>query len=175
MLEQLGPLLAPVAGPVAAGGAEPVEAGEDVEGVRRGHRALLVLQMVDVRKTEPERGTHRPGSRIPRQFHELDDRVGESMLQAGGPPPGLLAHVVYPVADGFVVAEVWRAESEARAYVADVLTPLIVQVGLVPATRGCTRCGRSPGPEATERAGEWLPCDTPDTYVRGRGRAGGDR
>ena len=66
------------------------------------------------------------------QFHELDDRVGESMTQAGGPPPGLLSHVVYPVADGFVLAEVWRAEAEARAYVADVLAPLIEQVGLVP-------------------------------------------
>src|SRR3954468_12282171 len=34
VLEQLGALLAPVAGPVAAGGAVTVEAGEYVEGVR---------------------------------------------------------------------------------------------------------------------------------------------
>jgi hypothetical protein len=40
-VEQLGALLAPVAGPVAAGGAEAVEAGKDVEGVGSGHDALL--------------------------------------------------------------------------------------------------------------------------------------
>jgi hypothetical protein len=37
VVEQLGALLAPVAGPIAAGGPEAVEAGEDVEGVGRGH------------------------------------------------------------------------------------------------------------------------------------------
>src|SRR5215218_7719288 len=41
VVEQLGALLAPVAGPVAAGGAEAVEAGKDVECVGRGHDALL--------------------------------------------------------------------------------------------------------------------------------------
>ena len=41
VVEQLGALLAPVAGPVAAGGAEAVEAGKDVEGVGSGHDALL--------------------------------------------------------------------------------------------------------------------------------------
>ena len=43
VVEQLGALLAPVAGPVAAGvgGAEAIEAGEDVERVGRGHDALL--------------------------------------------------------------------------------------------------------------------------------------
>ena len=37
----LGALLAPVAGPVAAGGAEAVEAGEDAEGVGSAHAPLL--------------------------------------------------------------------------------------------------------------------------------------
>src|SRR3954463_9588330 len=39
VVEQLGALLAPVAGPVAAGGTEAVEATEHVEGVGNGHDA----------------------------------------------------------------------------------------------------------------------------------------
>src|SRR5919197_3033914 len=41
VVEQLGALLAPVAGPIAAGGAVAVEAGKDVECVGSGHDALL--------------------------------------------------------------------------------------------------------------------------------------
>jgi hypothetical protein len=41
VVEELGALLAPVAGPVAAGGAEAIEAGKDVEGVGSGHHVLL--------------------------------------------------------------------------------------------------------------------------------------
>src|SRR5215204_2509303 len=41
VVEELGALPAPVAGPVAAGGAEAVEAGKDVEGIGSGHDALL--------------------------------------------------------------------------------------------------------------------------------------
>src|SRR5918993_3409473 len=41
VVEQLGPLLTPVAGPVAARGAVAVEAGKDVEGVGSGHVVLL--------------------------------------------------------------------------------------------------------------------------------------
>jgi len=66
------------------------------------------------------------------QFNALDDRVGEAMMQAGGPPAGLLAHVVYPAGDGFVVADVWRSEHEGRAYVAEVLIPLAQHAGLTP-------------------------------------------
>ena len=64
------------------------------------------------------------------QFNVLDDRVGEAMMSAGGPPAGLLSHVVYPGADGFVVAGVWRTESEGRDYLDDVLRPLVTEVGL---------------------------------------------
>jgi len=38
------------------------------------------------------------------QFDELDARVGQAMSEAGGPPPGLMSHVVYPEGDGFAVA-----------------------------------------------------------------------
>src|SRR5207244_7018474 len=41
VVEELRALLAPIAGPVAAGGAEAVEAGKDVECVGGGHDALL--------------------------------------------------------------------------------------------------------------------------------------
>jgi hypothetical protein len=64
------------------------------------------------------------------QFNELDAQVGQSMAQAGGPPPGLMSHVVFPADDGFVIAEVWRAETEGRPYVDDVLRPLLAELGL---------------------------------------------
>jgi hypothetical protein len=64
------------------------------------------------------------------QFNELDDKVGPSMMQAGGPPAGLMSHAVYPERDGFVIAEVWRAESEGQSYIEDVLRPLLSESGL---------------------------------------------
>ena len=36
------------------------------------------------------------------QFNEMDDRVGETMLRAGGPPPGLMAHVAIRPATGLL-------------------------------------------------------------------------
>jgi hypothetical protein len=66
------------------------------------------------------------------EFNELDARVGQSMMAAGGPPAGLMSHVVYPEGDGFVVAEVWRTEAEGQAYVDGVLRPLVTEVGLSP-------------------------------------------
>jgi len=64
------------------------------------------------------------------QFNELDARVGQSMMQAGGPPAGLMSHVVYPEGDGFVVADVWRTEADGRPYVDEVLRPLLTELGL---------------------------------------------
>ena len=64
------------------------------------------------------------------QFNELDARVGQAMMHAGGPPPGLMSHVVYPEGDGFVLAEVWRTESEGRSYLDDALRPLLAELGL---------------------------------------------
>ena len=52
------------------------------------------------------------------------------MMDAGGPPAGLMSHVVYPEGDGFVVADVWRTEAGGRAYVDEVLRPLLADVGL---------------------------------------------
>ena len=64
------------------------------------------------------------------QFNQLDDKVGQSMMESGGPPAGLMAHVVYPEADGFIVAEVWRSQAEGEPYVDDVLRPLLNDLGL---------------------------------------------
>jgi hypothetical protein len=64
------------------------------------------------------------------QFNELDAKVGQSMMQAGGPPAGLMSHAVYPEGDGFVIAEVWRAEAEGQRYIDDVLRPLLAELAL---------------------------------------------
>jgi hypothetical protein len=71
------------------------------------------------------------------QFNVLDDRVGEAMMSAGGPPAGLLSHVVYPGDDGFVVSGVWRTETEGRDYVDEVLRPMVKEVGLTPGETEC--------------------------------------
>ena len=64
------------------------------------------------------------------QFNELDAKVGQSMMEAGGPPAGLMSHTVYPEGDGFVIAEVWRAESDGQSYIDDVLRPLLAESGV---------------------------------------------
>jgi hypothetical protein len=64
------------------------------------------------------------------EFNELDASVGRAMTAAGGPPPGLMAHVVYPEGDGFIVAEVWRAEAEGQRYLNEVLRPRLAEMGL---------------------------------------------
>ena len=64
------------------------------------------------------------------QFDRLDVLVGQSMGQAGGPPDGLMSHVVYPQDEGFVVAEVWRTQAEGEPYVDEVLRPLLTEIGL---------------------------------------------
>jgi len=64
------------------------------------------------------------------QFNELDARVGQAMADAGGPPPGLMSHVVHPEADGFTLAEVWAVEDQGRTYVDEVLRPLMAELGL---------------------------------------------
>lgn len=64
------------------------------------------------------------------QFNKLDARVGQAMSDGGGPPPGLMSHVVYPEGDGFVVAEVWSTESQGQPYVDNVLRPLLTELHL---------------------------------------------
>ena len=63
------------------------------------------------------------------QFNALDAKLEESMMQ-GGPPTGLMSHVVYPGNGGFVVSDVWRTESDAQPFLQDLLPPLLEQMGL---------------------------------------------
>jgi hypothetical protein len=63
-------------------------------------------------------------------FDALDALVGQSMASAGGPPAGLMSHVVYQEGDALVVADVWRTEEEAFIYIDKVLRPLIAEAGL---------------------------------------------
>jgi predicted glycoside hydrolase/deacetylase ChbG (UPF0249 family) len=60
----------------------------------------------------------------------LDARVGQHFMQAGGPPTGLMSHVVYPEGGGFTIATVWRTEGEGRVFVDDVLQPIVTEMGL---------------------------------------------
>ena len=64
------------------------------------------------------------------QFNGLDALVGKSMMEAGGPPEGLMSHVVYPEDNGFVIAEVWRTEPAGRTYIEEVLRPLVTGLDL---------------------------------------------
>ena len=73
----------------------------------------------------------RVASATQEQFNGLDALVGESMMNAGGPPEGLMSHVVYAEGDGFMIAEVWRSEPAAWSYVDDVLRPLMKRLNLV--------------------------------------------
>jgi hypothetical protein len=64
------------------------------------------------------------------QFDQLDVRVGQSMTQAGGPPAGLMSHVVCPEGEGFVVSDVWRTQAEGAPFFDEVLRPLLLELGL---------------------------------------------
>ena len=64
------------------------------------------------------------------QFDELDARVGQAMSEAGGPPAGLMSHVVHPEGAGFTVAQVWRTEAEGRTYLDETLRPLLTALNL---------------------------------------------
>lgn len=63
------------------------------------------------------------------------DRLGgavESRMQdQGGPPDGLMVHLGWPVADGFVITEAWRTEELFRSYQQDLLEPALIETGLV--------------------------------------------
>jgi hypothetical protein len=65
--------------------------------------------------------------------HEaLDAVVSAAMDRAGGPPAGLMAHVVRPDGEGFVIMGVWRSESEMRQFHESVVLPGLDELSLVP-------------------------------------------
>lgn len=64
------------------------------------------------------------------QADELDDRAGAALAQLGGPPDGLMLHLVRPDGDGFRMIEVWRTEPEMRSVYAEMVLPLLAELGL---------------------------------------------
>jgi hypothetical protein len=67
------------------------------------------------------------------EFEGLDTSVEAAMMQMGGPPAGLMVHMVYPSADGFVLCGVWRTEADMRAFYDGVVLPKLAEAGLEPA------------------------------------------
>jgi hypothetical protein len=66
------------------------------------------------------------------KYDALDDRVGQAMMEAGGPPTGLMSHVAHPEGDGFVLAQVWRTEAAFRDHFVGQLRALLSDLGLMP-------------------------------------------
>jgi hypothetical protein len=63
--------------------------------------------------------------------HDRLQSAVESRLQdLGRPPDGLMLHVGYPHASGFMLVEVWRTEELFRSYVDQLLLPAVAEAGL---------------------------------------------
>jgi hypothetical protein len=58
--------------------------------------------------------------------------VNSAIMQLGGPPAGLMAHIAHPSGDGFVLCEVWRSEAEMRSFYDEVVLPELAEAGLEP-------------------------------------------
>lgn len=62
----------------------------------------------------------------------VDQGVGAAIMQIGGPPAGLMAHITYPSGDGFALCDVWRSEAEMRSFYNEVVLPKLAEAGLKP-------------------------------------------
>ncbi len=62
----------------------------------------------------------------------FDQSVEVAMMQTGGPPAGLMAHLAYPAGDGFVLCNVWRSEAEMQSFYDEVVLPKLAEAGLQP-------------------------------------------
>jgi hypothetical protein len=60
----------------------------------------------------------------------FDDSMRAAMMQLGGPPAGLMVHITRPSGEGFLLCNVWRAETEMRPFYEDVIRPKLVDAGL---------------------------------------------
>jgi hypothetical protein len=67
------------------------------------------------------------------EFDRLNEGVEAAMMQMGGPPAGLMAHLVYPSGEGFVICGVWRTEADMRPFHDEVVLAKLADVGLEPA------------------------------------------
>ena len=64
------------------------------------------------------------------EAEQFDASIGASMMEMGGPPPGLMVHFARPDGDGFLLSNVWRNESDMRPFYDDVVLPRLAEAGL---------------------------------------------
>ena len=62
----------------------------------------------------------------------LDQLVNAAIMERGGPPVGLMAHIGHPSGAGFVICEVWRSEADMQSFYDEVVVPKLAEAGLVP-------------------------------------------
>lgn len=68
---------------------------------------------------------------VDRSTHDrLEQAVGANIEGAGGPPPGLMAHVAHPDGDGLVIVEVFSSEAGFHAFWAEIAGPALASLGL---------------------------------------------
>ena len=65
------------------------------------------------------------------EVDSLDDSINAAIGQMGGPPDGLMAQIIRPDGDGFLMSAVWRNEDEMRPFY-DVILSKLADLGLEP-------------------------------------------
>ena len=61
---------------------------------------------------------------------QLQEAINANIGAAGGPPPGLMAHVGHPDEDGLVVLQVFNNEASFHAWWAEIAAPALASLGL---------------------------------------------
>ena len=79
---------------------------------------MAILAETRVRRASPE------------QADALDASVEAAMMEAGGPPAGLMVHFHAPQGEGFRLCNIWRTEAEMDAFYRDVIRPKLAAAGL---------------------------------------------
>ena len=69
---------------------------------------------------------------VDRPLHDrLEEAINTNIGRAGGPAPGLMAHIGHPDGDDLLIVEVFNNEASFHAWWADVIAPAIASIGLV--------------------------------------------
>lgn len=63
-------------------------------------------------------------------FDLFDIDVSGAIEELGGPPEGLMAHVVRPDGDGFVICDVWKSPEDFHRFNDDIVAPRLAAAGL---------------------------------------------
>jgi hypothetical protein len=68
---------------------------------------------------------------VDRDTHDrLEAAIGANIERAGGPPPGLMAHVGHPDGEDLVIVEVFGNEAGFQAWWTEVIAPAIAALDL---------------------------------------------